>query len=182
MGVLGKNRAFFFFLLRFGLSYLILSGIYWLYLSQFDADSHEPDGMTRIVAYQAQDFVNLLGEDAFTRPRTYENSFRFYINDTSVARIVEGCNAISVMILFTAFIIAFASTFKRTAVYIVLGIIIIHILNVIRVGLLCLSFYYYPEYETFVHDILFPLFIYGVVFVLWIFWVTKFSGHAKAAA
>jgi exosortase family protein XrtF len=179
MDVIRKNRPFFIFLLKFGFSYLLLSGLYWLYLSQYDAANNEPDGMTRLVAYQTEALVDFFGEDAYTRPRTYENSFRFFINNQRVARIVEGCNGISVMILFTAFIIAFSSTVKRTAVYIICGIIFMHILNVLRVALLCLSIYYYPQYENILHDIFFPLFIYGVVFVLWILWVTKFSGHAK---
>lgn len=179
MDILRKNRPFFLFLLKFGLAYLLLSGIYWLYLSQYNTEKNEVDGMTKMVARQAEAFVDFLGEDAFTRPRTYENSYRFIINGKRVARIVEGCNAISVMILFAAFIVAFSSTLKRTLLYIITGIVIIHILNVVRVGLLCLSFYYYPEYEDMVHDILFPLFIYGVVFVLWIMWVAKYSGHAE---
>lgn len=182
MELLRKNRAFFIFLAKFGLTYLVLSGAYALYLSQFDAVKYEPDGITRIVAYQTRDLVQLFGEDAFTRPRHHENSFRFYINNKSVARIVEGCNAVSVMILFTAFIVAFSSTFKRTALYIISGLVIIYVLNIIRVALLCLSFYYYPQYGDVVHDIFFPLFIYGVVFTLWILWVTKFSGYGKKSA
>ena len=33
--------------------------------------------------------------------------------------------------------------------------------------------------EEVLHGTLFPLFIYGVVFVLWILWVTKYSGYVK---
>lgn len=179
MELLRKNRPFFIFLAKFGLTYLALSGIYALYLSQFDAAKYEPDGITRIVAYQTRDLVALLGEDAFTRPRHHENSYKFYIGNTAVARIVEGCNGISVMILFVSFIVAFSSTLKKTALYIVAGLVVLHILNIVRIALLCLSFYYYPQYNDVVHDIFFPLFIYGVVFVLWIFWVIKFSGYGK---
>lgn len=179
MDLLRKNRAFFIFLLKFGLTYLVLSGLYVLYLSQFDLDKYEPDGITRIVACQTRDLVTFFGEDAYTRPRYHENSFKFFIKDTAVARIVEGCNGVSVMILFASFIVAFSSTFKRTALYIVGGVILLHILNILRIALLCLSFYYYPQYNDVVHDILFPLFIYGVVFFLWIFWIIKFSGYGK---
>jgi exosortase family protein XrtF len=179
MEIIRKNKPFFLFLLKFGVGYLVLSLAYWLYLSQFDAAKYEADGITRIVAYQTRDVVALLGEDAYTRPRHHENSFRFYVNGKSVARIVEGCNAVSVMILFTSFIIAFSSTLKRTLLYTLSGLVIIYALNVLRVALLCMSFYYYPQYNDIVHDIVFPLFIYGVVFLLWILWITKFSGHAK---
>ncbi len=181
MELLRKNRPFFIFLLKFGLTYFILSALYWLYLSQFDAANNEADSMTKTVAYQTQGVVEFFGIDAFTRPRFTENSYRFYINGKSMGRIVEGCNAISVMILFTSFIIAFSSTLKRTALYIVSGIIAMHVLNIIRLAVLFISFYYLPDYKDFMHDIFFPLFIYGVVFILWILWITKFSGHGKKA-
>lgn len=179
MNVVKNNKPFFLFLLKFGLSYLLLSVIYWFYLNQFDTDNNEPDSMTAMVARQAKDVVLLFGNDATIKPHPKEASYLFYVKNKSVARIVEGCNAASVMILFMAFIVAFSTTFKRTFIYIVAGIFIIHILNVIRVGLLSLGFYYYPDYKDLLHDILFPLFIYGVVFALWVAWVIKFSGNAK---
>lgn len=177
MSLLKKNRPFFIFLIKFGLSYLILSGLYALYLGGFD--DNEPDSITYMVARQARDFTNFIGADATIQRHTKEASYRFFINGTAAARVVEGCNAVSVMILFTAFIVAFSSTFKRTALFIVAGIVILHLLNIVRVSLLCLGYYHYPEYKTMLHDIVFPLFIYGVVFLLWIIWVKKLSGNAK---
>ena len=55
----------------------------------------------------------------------------------------------------------------------------IFILNIFRIALLTAGLYKYPEYGAFLHDILFPLVIYGVVFVLWIVWVIKFSAYSK---
>lgn len=179
MGIVAKNKPFFLFLLKFGLSYLLLSVLYWAFLSQYDAENFEPDAMTTIVAEQARGIVQFFGEEAAIAPHPREASHYFFVNGKRVARIVEGCNAVSVMILFMAFIVAFSTTFKRTALYIMAGIIIIHLLNIIRVALLTLGFYYYPEYKSLLHDILFPLFIYGVVFILWVAWVMKFSGNAK---
>jgi exosortase family protein XrtF len=182
MSLLKKNRPFFIFLLKFGLSYLLLSVLYWLYLGQFDAAKLEPDGMTTIVAKQAVAVGRLMGADASIVPHPREASYRYLMNGKSVMRIVEGCNAVSVMILFVAFVVAFTSTLKRTSIFIFTGVAIIHILNIIRVALLGFGFYYYPEYKELLHDIIFPLFIYGVVFILWILWVTKFSIHEKHIA
>lgn len=178
MGILRKNRPFFFFLLRFAVGYIVLSGLYWLYLSGFDAAQHEPDGMTYAVARQSQ---LLIGSNASIAPHPSEASYRFFVHGKSVVRIVEGCNGISVMILFAAFTIAFASTFKRTLVFTLGGIIIIHILNIVRIALLALGFYNYPQYSDLLHEVFFPLFIYGVVFGLWLLWVFKFSGYAAKA-
>jgi exosortase family protein XrtF len=179
MSLIKKNRPFFIFLLKFGISYLLLSGLYTLYLKQFDEFNNEPDGVTTVVAHQSRDLAIFFGEDAAIKPHDKEASYRFFIKGKSIARIVEGCNAVSVMILFVAFIVAFSSAFKRTAIYIVAGILVLHILNVVRVALLCLGYYYYPQYKQLLHDIVFPLFIYGVVFILWVLWVQKFSGNAK---
>ena len=179
MSLLKKNKPFFIFLLKFGVSYIVLSALYWLYLNQFNAEEHEPDGITYIVAEQAKDFAIMLGEDASIVPHKREASYRFLINGKGASRVVEGCNAVSVMILFTAFIIAFSSTFKRTVLFIIAGIVVIYLLNIVRVALLSLGYYYYPQYREVLHDIIFPLFIYGVVFLLWIIWVQKFSGNAK---
>jgi exosortase family protein XrtF len=183
MSLIKKNRPFFIFLLKFGVSYLLFSGLYTLYLKQFDEFNNEPDGVTTIVAHQSRDLAIFFGEDASVKPHEREASYRFYINGKSIARIVEGivegCNAVSVMILFVAFIVAFSSTLKRTVLFIIAGLLVLHLLNVIRVALLCMGYYHYPQYKQLLHDIVFPLFIYGVVFILWILWVQKFSGNAK---
>ena len=99
---------------------------------------------------------------------------------TDIARVVEGCNAISVMILFAAFIFAFSARWHKTILYIFIGIILLHVLNCIRIALLCFSLFHYKQYSTILHGTIFPLIIYGAVFVLWILWVTNYSGYGKA--
>ena len=108
-----------------------------------------------------------------------ENRVKIIFKEKFVARVIEGCNAISIMILFAAFVFAFATQWKKTMLYIGIGIFLIHILNIIRIALLSFALYYYPKYEAFLHGTIFPLFIYGVVFILWVLWVTKFSGYVK---
>jgi len=86
------------------------------------------------------------------------------------------------MILFTAFIIAFSGKLLQTTIYIMFGVLIIHLLNVLRIALLTMGLIHYKVYEHLMHDIIFPLFIYGVVFGLWLIWVNKFSGYDKKTA
>lgn len=174
MGMFRTNRPFFLFLLRFAVAYLVLSAAYWFYLGQFNTAQHEPDGMTYLVAKQAKLVV---GDKAAIALHETEASYRFFINGDSVVRIVEGCNGISVMILFAAFVIAFAAKAKRTILFLLAGVAIIHILNIVRIALLALGFFYYPQYGDLLHEVFFPLFIYGVVFALWLLWVFKFSGY-----
>jgi exosortase family protein XrtF len=112
-------------------------------------------------------------------PSKNEPSYRILVDGSPVVRIVEGCNAVSVMILFMAFVVAFTGKLKTTIWFIIAGILLIHVLNVSRISTLIVGLIKYPQYGEILHDIVFPLIIYGVTFVLWVIWVTKFSNYAK---
>lgn len=150
-----------------------------LYLADYEEQVPVIDPVTHSVAKQTAALVRFFGDEAHLTQHPRQASDRFFVNQKSVARVVEGCNAVSVMILFAAFIVAFSTTFKRTALYIVAGIVVIHLLNVFRIAIICMGVYYYPQYSRFLHDIVFPLFIYGVVFLLWVLWVLKFYKNGK---
>lgn len=174
-----QYKPFLLFLFGFFGSYLILVGLYKLYLNQYDAEKFEPDGMTVLVSKQSNWFTNFIGQDSKIELSPFEPAYNIYINNKQVARVVEGCNAVSVMILFTAFIIGFRGSLKHTIWFIILGILSIHVFNVMRISLISLGLHYYPEHRRLLHDYVFPLFIYGFVFLLWLIWVNKFSFHAK---
>lgn len=174
-----QYRPFFIFLLKFFVAYGVLTFFYQIYLNGFDAANFETDGFTKSVAGQTKDLLLLFGQEAYTLPHPTQPSVKLFLNDKFIARVVEGCNAMSVMILFVAFIIAFKGRLKQTILFILAGILIIHILNVLRIALLTIALFHYPEYEHILHGVIFPLFIYGVVFGLWVLWVQKFSSHAK---
>lgn len=172
-----EYRLFFVFLFKFLIFYIVLTGAYKIYLNQFDKDKYEVDGVTEHVAKSTAVLMNFFNQEARTFPHETENCMRFVMKDRQISRIVEGCNAISVIILFVAFVFAFSNGFKKTFTFILIGSIFIYILNIIRISLLNYAFYNYPEYKRVLHDIFFPLFIYGVVFILWIVWIVKFSGY-----
>lgn len=175
-----KYKPFLSFVAKFFLIYILLSFIYGLYLDQFDKATFEPDGITTLVSDQTRELLNFFGVDATTAPHELEASHKFMVNGKFVARIVEGCNAVSVMILFVAFVVAFKGKLKHTLLFILIGILIIHILNIIRIALLAQALYHYPQYQEFLHGTIFPLVIYGVVFILWVIWVNKFSVYARS--
>lgn len=179
MNAFQKNKPFFIFLLKFGGTYLVLALVYSFYLSRFDAEHFEPDGITTVVAKHGAWLATVFGEEAHVEPHPREASYKFFVNGKYLVRVVEGCNAVSIMILFAAFVVAFSSTVKRTALYIILGVGVVYALNILRIALLCIAIFYYKDWESFLHDIVFPLFMYGVVVVLWILWVAKFRGNAK---
>lgn len=149
--------------------------MYKLYLDASEGSEFYPDYMTHLVAKQNESLLNTFGYDAQVLPHPDEPSLKITVNGTYLARVIEGCNSISVIILFIAFIIAFSGKLKTTFFYILSGSVLIYTVNLIRIVILTMGLYHYPEYEEILHTVVFPSIIYGLVFLLWIFWVNRFS-------
>ena len=175
---LNQYKPFLSFLLKFFLSYIVLTSLYQFYLNSFDSASLEIDSITEIVSVQTQQTIELFNYNSHLEPHAKQNSNMLFVEDKNVARVVEGCNAISVIILFIAFVIAFKGNWKKTVLFILVGSLLIYVLNVIRIALIAIALYHYPQQEHLLHGVVFPLFIYGVVFLLWVIWVNKFSVYA----
>lgn len=173
-----QYKPFLIFLLKFFLSYLILTVLYQIYLNSFNSSSLEVDSITQLVSVQTQQTIELFNYNSHLEPHPNQNSNMLFVEEKFVARVVEGCNAISVIILFIAFVIAFKGNFKKTVVFILAGSILIYLLNIIRIALIAIALFHYPQHEHLLHGVVFPLFIYGVVFLLWVIWVNKFSVYA----
>lgn len=167
------------FLAKFLGSYLVFIFIYQIFLDNFKDAIFNVDSFTAMVSNQTKTILDFWGFRVDLVQHQTEPAVRILVNNKPIVRIVEGCNAMSVMILFVAFIVAFSGKFLRTSLYIVFGILLIHVLNILRISLLIVGMLRFREYETIMHDIIFPLFIYGVVFGLWVLWVNKFSKYAK---
>lgn len=175
-------KPFLIFLAKFVLTYLVLTFVYESYLNQFNAINFEVDGFTKMVANQSQKVLSVFDDNSYTKPNLKEASVKLFYHDKWVARIIEGCNALSVIILFISFVIAFTGKFKQTLLFILVGSLIIHVFNVARISLLCMAIYHFPKYEHILHGVIFPLFIYGIVFILWVIWVNKYSFYAKKSS
>ena len=152
--------------------------MYQSYLNRFDASKAEVDLFTEIVADQSATVLSWFDSKSYTMPHLKEPSVKLIYKGKYISRIIEGCNAISVIILFISFVIAFTGKFKNTVLFILFGTILIHILNIGRIALLCVGLYYFPNLEHLLHGVVFPLIIYGIVFLLWIVWVNKYSLYA----
>lgn len=174
-----QYRPFFIFLLKFFLVYGGLTFLYQLYLNQFENPLFfQVDGFTQFVANQTEKLLLFFNYDASLAAHDHQASVKLFLNSIYTARIVEGCNGLSVMILFIAFVIAFSGKWKQTVLFILAGIVTIHVLNIIRIAMLCVLLQKYPTQESLLHEVIFPLFIYGAVFGLWVIWVNKFSTYA----
>lgn len=170
-----KYKSVIKFILTFLLVYLLLTVVYKLYLQYSSGLKYYPEYITHLVSKQTEALLNTFGYSVELLPHPGEPSLKIIVNNKFLGRIIEGCNGISVIVLFISFIVAFSGTFKTTLFYILSGSVLIYTVNLLRIVALCLGLYHYPEYSDFLHDIIFPVVIYGMMFLLWIFWVNRFS-------
>jgi exosortase family protein XrtF len=170
-------KPFLVFIGTFFFAYIVLTLGYKLYLNSFEAN--DVDGVTKIVGRNVEQIMQLFNCDIKIQKSLLNPYLEVWYNKKFTVRIVEGCNAVSVLILFVSFVIAFSGKFKTTISFILLGVFFIYVLNVIRIALLTALLYRFPEKVHILHGVLFPLIIYGLVFILWVFWINKFSKYAK---
>ena len=118
-----------------------------MYLGQFDFVNFEVDGFTELVARQVKSVLSLFDYAVVLSPYPNDPSVLVAVDQVPIVRIIEGCNAISVMILFAAFIFAFSKGFVKTAIFVILGLLLIHVLNILRIVFLIIGIIKLPEYE-----------------------------------
>ena len=174
---LHKNKANkSVFLVKFFATYFLLFGAYSFYLhkTQQKTDVFVCSPLTGTVAQHVYKTSKMLGYDASIEQHSEELSIKFMLNGNYVSRIIEGCNSVSIIILFLAFIIAFSGSLLNTVLFGLFGSILIYIVNVLRIIALSILYHKFPEYQTILHDLLFPSVIYGLTFVLWVTWVKFF--------
>ncbi|WP_159021706.1 exosortase family protein XrtF [Formosa sp. L2A11] len=170
------------FIVTFLAVYFIMSLSYKWYLDYSKTTTYQPDYITYHVAKQAQGVLNVVGYNSNIVLHEGEQWVRLYLNNTYIIRVIEGCNAINVIVLFMSFIVAFASTLKKTVLYILGGTLLIYVVNVLRIAIISIALYYYPDSEHIIHGVLFPLIIYGMVFLLWVIWMNYFVKIKKKDA
>lgn len=159
-------------LLRFLILYLILLGGYQLYLNYYSGQGLDP--ISREVASQVTSIQNMIGYESVMQEVKERETSYFILLGQVTTRMVEGCNVISIMIMFLAFVFAFYRG-KKTFVFALVGIIILHLMNIFRIAGLNILALEKPEYLKIGHDYIFPAIIYGTVVLLWLIWIKFFS-------
>lgn len=170
-------KPFLIFISTFFAAYIALTLVYKLYLNTFEVN--DVDGITSIVGKNVAQLMNVFNCNIKIFNSLTDSWLEVWYNKNYVIRIVEGCNAVSIIILFISFVLAFSGKLKTTLLYILFGVLFIYVLNVVRIALLTVLLFRFPAYTHFLHGTFFPLVIYGAVFILWIIWVNKFSKYAK---
>jgi exosortase/archaeosortase family protein len=99
-----------------------------------------------------------------------------YENGESKVFIGDACNARNIFFLYIGFLVSIPmGTSKRKIQYLVIGLLLIFLFNVIRVFLLFLLAANMPAIFEFTHKYLFQISIYVLLFYLWHRYLTPFS-------
>ena len=166
----GKYKKVVRFIAVFSVVYFLTSLTYSTYIGQTNSVFF-PDALTYNVSWSTKVLLELWSFDIILEPNALYHSQKLYVNSKPLFNIVEGCNGLSVIILFAAFTIALKSSVLVTITYMVLGSLSLYIVNILRLVFLALGYYYYPSQKVLLHDIVFPLIIYGFLLFLWILWI-----------
>lgn len=166
-----KQNQFFTFLIGSSLIYLALYLFYTFYIIKY---TFLDQAFIRVIINSADVFLHLLGYNTFKILR--DSDFQALgIDGSTGVWVGGGCNAITLFTLFAVFVIAYPGLQKNKWWFVPLGIFCIHLLNILRIVALALIAYYKPDYLEFNHTYTFTFIVYGVIFLLWMLWVNKFS-------
>ena len=119
-------------------------------------------------------FLSLFGYHVIDR--VFEDMRTMGIDGTNGVWIGDACNGITLFAVFAIIIIALPGPVKTKLWYIPMGILVIHLSNIIRITALSIIVFYKPDILEFNHNYTFQLIEYTIMFLLWIRWVNKYSG------
>ncbi len=126
-------------------------------------------GLIKILVKSSWGILKLMGEQA----ETFRNSI--YISGSDGVRVIPACLAVSLMVLFSGFIICYPGEKKSKFWYIPLGLILIMLLNILRITAMTLISRYAPDMLHFYHRYVFKFMIHGLILILWILWIQKYG-------
>ncbi len=126
------------------------------------------------LVYITKKLMTLLG---FSLVSFSENMYQDVIQIDGSLGVTIGapCDGIVLLALFTVFILAFPGPWKHKVWFLPLGLIAIHLINVLRIVALAIIVDMNPAWLDFNHDYTFTILVYAFVFYLWYIWVNKFS-------
>tara|TARA_B110000438_G_C15423065_1_gene482776 strand:- start:44 stop:556 length:513 start_codon:yes stop_codon:yes gene_type:complete len=84
--------------------------------------------------------------------------------------VLNGCNALTLMALYSGFIIAFKGPLKQRIQYLSVGLLTIYLLNILRIMAFSLATVYFQQHWDTFHEFSPFIFFYPFVLYLWYQW------------
>jgi exosortase family protein XrtF len=166
-------NSFTRFIVTAGILYSVLFLIYQFVVKQY---TYYDQAFIAFIIKGANLLLTTLGYDTFMVLQ--DRDFQLLgVDGSRGVWIGSECNAIKLFALFAVFVIAYPGKLKHKLWFIPVGIIAIHILNVLRVAALAIIAKVNFYYLDFNHTYTFTFIVYGFIFLLWMIWVNRFSAR-----
>lgn len=156
------------FLTKFLVLYFVLNVAYGLYIDHYHP---MPDPVTRWVSNHSNALLQLFGSQTTCQDRSDIPAVNIKNGHQAVLSIFEGCNGLNVSIIFVAFLLSFGRPQQKLLWFIPLGLVVIHLTNLMRITLLYSVSVNLPQFMYFAHKYLFTAIIYIVIFGVWYVWI-----------
>ena len=160
-------KAIRFLLVFIGL-YLLLNTIYGFFVEQYYPTC---DPFTKKVAGQIVFLLSWFDSSVTGFSSAYNANIAIANEEDNIIYFFEGCNGLNVMVVYLSFIAAFRGPTKLFIRFAILGVLGIHLLNLLRVSFLYGIATHFPSQLYFFHKYLFTGILYVIVFVFWYYWV-----------
>lgn len=151
--------------------YLVANLLYGVYVTSFEPG---PDPLTHAVGQQTCVALTTFGWASTPYKNDDSPTTKVVYHDKSILSIYEGCNGVNVMIIFVAFLFAFGPISHRLWWYVPLGLLVLHLSNLLRITVLFWVSLYEPDFMYFLHKYFFTAALYVVTFILWVIWVRMY--------
>jgi exosortase family protein XrtF len=168
------NRSLLRFLFATVSLYLIWFGLYEFYLKpQGRLDHLITENISIIVCY----LLNLSDyESYYTIGKKLGETYLFFGDHIlPTVRIGASCNGLEMLMIYSIFIACYPGNIWLKCIYIPGGMLVIHVLNIIRNYVLTLLTVNQSTYFELFHRYVFIFLIYGVIFLLWMWWANSIS-------
>lgn len=172
--MLGLNQK----LLKFLFLSFLLYGV-WLLSYEFILKpvGHLDHFITENISYFICLGLDLFGfTPHFSIAEKLGETFIFLNNSTfPLIRVGASCNGLELLVLFSIFIICYPGNFKSKLWFIPAGCLAIHTVNILRNFILTLMAEAKSPYFELFHRYVFIFLVYGIIFLLWMWWAGKQS-------
>ena len=102
-----------------------------------------------------------------------------YVSDKVVSykgfavNIIEECTGVYEVLIFSAAVLAFPTSWQNKGVGLGLGVPLLYLFNVLRIGVLMLVGKYQPEYFDFMHLYFWQATLILMITSVWLLWITQ---------
>jgi exosortase/archaeosortase family protein len=121
---------------------------------------------------------NTIPTRAYAPSGNWEDVMAIRQGQNTLLSIADVCNGLELLVLYAGLIICLPAAVARKLKFILGGILLIEIINVIRCAGLVLIYLHRPQYLDFTHHFLFTFVVYAFIFLLW-FLFSRDPGFAK---